>query len=442
CSFCSQDIAKLDVLDRQAHYDRHLDDPPDYNSGEDMPSSIPFKSSSQPSHRSSDHDVFWHPSLSTPPPHNCTPGLIPLLRRALVSQHERRHIQRAVLCTNRAVHVYRENFDHRWGCGYRNYMMACAVLMDQRFQDTYAALFERHEPPGVRNLQSLIEQAWKAGFDEEGAEQLRRRLCDTTKWIGTAELFVAFTYLGVPSRLVDFALPRRIGSYTRGPFTQSSSCSVLNSLRPLVIDTRPLLDWVREYFSPSDQHKHSSVHDAWKNASAVTQTERPPLILQHNGHSRTIVGYEIDRKGQMVLLAFDPSRHAPSSSVNAQRRARRRLTAAKPRSSSSISSNPSTRTAPNSMSGATPEVIEVDSDGEVVERATRGRAPMDDVRTLKGKGRNGTALPPSEIIKSFRLDPRTLGSQEKYQILWFPLDDPLTEQEKDARRVVTSSKIC
>jgi hypothetical protein len=35
-------------------------------------------------------------------------------------------------------------------------------------------------------------------------------------------------------------------------------------------------------------------------------TDKMPLILQHNGHSRTIVGYEVSKSGAVTLLAFDP----------------------------------------------------------------------------------------------------------------------------------------
>ena len=40
---------------------------------------------------------------------------------------------------------------------------------------------------------------------------------------------------------------------------------------------------------------------------AVRQTRKLPLILQHNGHSRTIVGYEETQRGTYLLL-FDPGR--------------------------------------------------------------------------------------------------------------------------------------
>jgi hypothetical protein len=46
---------------------------------------------------------------------------------------------------------------------YRNFLMACAALMDQSFQPLYFPLLDAPIGPGVRNLQTWIETAWKAG---------------------------------------------------------------------------------------------------------------------------------------------------------------------------------------------------------------------------------------------------------------------------------------
>lgn len=106
--------------------------------------------------------------------------------------------------------------------------------MSQAMQPTYFPLLDRPTPPGVRNLQSSIEEAWKhgtphivfckayvdnrrsPGYDPEGAEQLKHRLVGTGKYIGTGglsasqiaalrpadapcpDLYAAFTYRGIP----------------------------------------------------------------------------------------------------------------------------------------------------------------------------------------------------------------------------------------------------
>ena len=80
---------------------------------------------------------------------------------------------------------------------------------------------------------------------------------------------------------------------------------MMEQLSPL--DVTPLLDWIRRYFDGDTQEQSTSVQERWRGASPVVISTRMPLILQHPGHSRTIVGYEIAKDGSTILLAFDPS---------------------------------------------------------------------------------------------------------------------------------------
>lgn len=41
-------------------------------------------------------------------------------------------------------------------------------------------------------------------------------------------------------------------------------------------------------------------------------TEFMPVVLQHAGHSRTVVGYEVQKDGEYNLLVFDPSKYVRS----------------------------------------------------------------------------------------------------------------------------------
>lgn len=41
--------------------------------------------------------------------------------------------------------------------------MACTALMDQQVQPLYFSVLDQPTPPGVRNLQQWVEDAWKAG---------------------------------------------------------------------------------------------------------------------------------------------------------------------------------------------------------------------------------------------------------------------------------------
>lgn len=70
-----------------------------------------------------------------------------------------------------------------------------------------------------------------------------------------------------------------------------------------------LVEWVVRYFSAGHSHpQHTTVDEALRGAHPVTVTDKMPLVLQHKGHSRTIVGYEQTRSGAVNLLQFDPSR--------------------------------------------------------------------------------------------------------------------------------------
>ena len=71
-----------------------------------------------------------------------------------------------------------------------------------------------------------------------------------------------------------------------------------------LVDTKPLLEWIRAYFDPAQPGTGT---DAWRGARAVVPTNKMPLILQHDGHSRTVIGYEITKSGQIQLLVFDPA---------------------------------------------------------------------------------------------------------------------------------------
>ncbi|KAF8078135.1 peptidase family C78-domain-containing protein [Lyophyllum atratum] len=301
CAFCSLDLEDLSLPQREMHCEQHLQDDLQGTSLHikgtlsDRPLSSPLKKLKASTKRilgttrkekqteiPKDDDIFWYEGLPTSPPRNYTPGLIPLLKKALWTSHAQGATQRAALCYERSVHVSRGKWES-WACGYRNFLMACVALMNQKFQPNYLPLLSEPISPGVRNLQAWIEDAWEAGFDKEGAKELKK-LVDTTKWIGTADLWVAFIYRGIPAELVDFDLKNQ----PRG--------------------AEVVIDWIVEYFSPKlNTVKSTNIHDALRGASPIVVTDRMPLILQHDGHSRTIIGYEMSKNKKVTLLTFDPS---------------------------------------------------------------------------------------------------------------------------------------
>ncbi|KAI9466004.1 peptidase family C78-domain-containing protein [Lactarius psammicola] len=364
--------------------------------------SLPDPSSAKDRSYPSAKDGFWYHSLDSEPPSNYTPGLIPLLKKTLLESVQKGATRRAFLCYEKAVHIYHEIWDAGWGCGYRNYMMLCAALMDQPTQAAYSLLLSAQTPPSVNSLKVLIEEAWRHGFDPEGAEGLKGKLVGRMKWIGTAELYVAFTYRGIPSRLADFDTPHgRVD---------------------------PLLDWIRRYFDADSRDHQASPQEWWRGATPVVVTDRIPLILQYQGHSRTIVGYEITRDGATNLLAFDPSvLSGPTKSgmplpLGGHRH--RDSSAKRPRASPPRDDNVIVIEDSEPEQGA--------SKVEPQRHDSRQRTKVDKGRVRTGDSRE--VLDPKKVLKLFRVDEKKLAKRNKYQVLWFPMEDPLTESDKQARR--------
>jgi hypothetical protein len=66
-----------------------------------------------------------------------------------------------------------------------------------------------------------------------------------------------------------------------------------------------LTEWVVNYFT---EKPAGDVNKVLCNTSPVVATAKMPVIMQYDGHSMTIVGYELAKNGKYNLLVFDPSR--------------------------------------------------------------------------------------------------------------------------------------
>lgn len=192
---------------------------------------------------------------------SCTKGVIQRLQEYYRTPTH--GVAKSWLCT--VVDHYAGSYgDKGWGCGYRNFQMLLSSLMTD---PTYNKVLFNGRPlmPSIPKIQRLIEAAWEKGFDKQGSDQLGGRVVNTVKWIGATEIVATLSSLKVKCRLLDFHNPS-------GP----------NGTHP------KLFEWVKSYFDKSAAFK-------------------PPLYLQHQGHSRTIVGIEELKDKSLRLLIFDPS---------------------------------------------------------------------------------------------------------------------------------------
>ncbi|KAM9424557.1 zinc finger-containing ubiquitin peptidase 1 isoform 2-T4 [Pholidichthys leucotaenia] len=162
--------------------------------------------------------------------------------------------------------------DHGWGCGYRNFQMLLSAL---HRLDGYSSLLQEKEMPSIPRVQNMIEGAWNEGLDPQGASHFKQKLQGRRAWIGATEIYSLLTSQRIRSRIIDFHIATGPGN------------------------THPLLfDWVKQYFCQSSRSS--------RLPPRLIQTALPPLYLQHQGHSRSIIGLEQKRNGSFCLLLLDP----------------------------------------------------------------------------------------------------------------------------------------
>ncbi|RAL08388.1 C78 family peptidase [Aspergillus homomorphus CBS 101889] len=182
-------------------------------------------------------------------------------------------VQRAFLCSS-MVHQISKVPKEGGFCGYRNIQMLITYIKNARLPG-----HERFpgDLPTILQLQDMIENAWDQGFNSVGKFETGG-IRGTRKYIGTPEAQALFSSLGIhceansigstESVRAHDALLMNVASYFRG------ACSL-------------------------------------ESSDKVISTSLAPIYFQHQGHSMTIVGFEIRDNGSANLLVFDPIFKAP-----------------------------------------------------------------------------------------------------------------------------------
>ncbi|KAI7864827.1 peptidase family C78-domain-containing protein [Spinellus fusiger] len=193
------------------------------------------------------------------------------------------------LASHHTDHIATGNMDLGWGCGYRNCQILMSFLEQQQEQGEPVLKHTIH----IAGLQRLLEHAWSHGFDTQGALQLDHQMYGTNKWIGTTDVFTILVYLGIRCTILDFHRPTGANNAHDA-----------------------LFDWIQSYFEEavtdhSEEEKNKeervgTIHPPHPTPSYLT--DRPPLYLQHSGHSRTVIGIELLEDGHRNLIMFDPGR--------------------------------------------------------------------------------------------------------------------------------------
>ena len=198
---------------------------------------------------------------------NETPNLVPILAR--LSQIDAA-ILRAFYCDPRVTHVAKLPKEGGF-CGYRNIQMQISYILDA--QAPGHQQFQSQRLPSILKLQDMIEDAWDRGYNttarvETGGIRMTR------KYIGTAEAQALYLSLGMKSEAVAFSSHSKSDVYLA------------------------MMGAVCSYFD-DDSASHAT--------AKVVVTDKPPLFFQHQGHSMTVVGVELDMNGRTNLVVFDPT---------------------------------------------------------------------------------------------------------------------------------------
>jgi Peptidase family C78 len=185
--------------------------------------------------------------------------------------------------------------------------------------------------------------------------------------------------------------------YVRLTFGDSST--ILDFDRPTGTNNShdAMFDWIQSYFEEgcSGEGKLTEAdarqQHAGKHAGRVVHiTNRPPIYLQHSGHSRTIIGIEILSDGRRNLVMFDPGR----------------------RMARSYKKNVSVPEDDMYNSG----LLSLNND----EENTSADTPAESEELPDGwlfKMRNLFTVPASNLLRPFRVDSNTIASNPQYQLL-------------------------
>ncbi|KAM9564076.1 zinc finger-containing ubiquitin peptidase 1 isoform 2-T2 [Guaruba guarouba] len=110
-------------------------------------------------------------------------------------------------------HFHSSLGDRGWGCGYRNFQMLLSSLLQNSLYND--CLRDIAAIPSIPKIQSMIEDAWREGFDPHGASHFNNRLHGSKAWIGACEIYSLLTSLRIKCQIIDFHKPTGTTGHSR-----------------------------------------------------------------------------------------------------------------------------------------------------------------------------------------------------------------------------------
>ncbi|XP_042449947.1 zinc finger-containing ubiquitin peptidase 1-like [Zingiber officinale] len=218
-----------------------------------------------------------------------------------------------------------ESEDIGWGCGWRNIQMLSSHLLAERSDARDVMFGHSGFVPDIPSLQRWLEIAWKRGFDVYGSNFFNQKIYGSRKWIGATECATILRSFGLRARIVDFdgvnsrkqqntgnskckmdanQVYGPMDKFLKGPKHEAGPSSSSNYSEPKIHGPEVLV-WVWKYFNCEFGSRLGS-------SNSVLVSKKTPLYFQHDGHSRTIVGIQMQKAKSSSarsysLLILDPA---------------------------------------------------------------------------------------------------------------------------------------
>lgn len=224
----------------------------------------------------------------------------------------------------------------KWSCGFRNLQMMLSALLPNfpanhpYFCMNRSEILCNRKVLSLYQLQSHLEDSWAGGFDPRGARHYGHKIrgrSGRSSWIGAVEVSSVLSYLHIDSTVVQFIHRQEsralLGDFVWCYFSKKIGidacyfCSRLSTLE----GEKPTKTTSSPHYPTSTECAVELIQFAMlqnKEDVAVEccQCPLPPLYLQWEGHSVTIVGIQKvcgeALNGRYDLLIFDPMKSGRS----------------------------------------------------------------------------------------------------------------------------------
>ncbi|KAL7448917.1 hypothetical protein ACHAWC_001032, partial [Mediolabrus comicus] len=208
---------------------------------------------------------------------------------------------------------YQQN--DNWSCGYRNLQMMISSMLP-----TLRSVFP-DGVPSIYEIQSTMQQLWKAGFDQSSADHYNHSLLGKTgknAMIGTLEAWSYLSYLGVDAAIIQFVKEEEnramIGDFVWQYFSKMvgpDGCSCYDDVTIVQPGSLPIANPSLSSFEYGCKLFNTRVNDDDFIPRSSCTCVLPSLYLQWEGHSITVVGIRKVKSTDgspptFNLIVFDP----------------------------------------------------------------------------------------------------------------------------------------